>query len=208
MDPIYERRNMSRNVHLDAKFLQANIGQPLKRQLKMNVEGRCVKEGFVSRDSCTVINYSLGRLNYIKGGSDYEVQFQADVCMPHAGQRFEGIVNNRSRVGVHIDIEPMKILIPRDIHIGNVDFEECKIGDTLQFEVIGSQFSQLDTEIIVVAKLTSRVQQEKPTIIEEVVEQPQVAGNDSEKKVVINTSDLSGKRKLKRKSAKETNEPE
>jgi len=126
-------------------------------QLKMNFEGKCSAEGFIQRNSITIVNYSLGRSNYIKGGVDYDVQFQADVCMPHAGQIFKAPVTVRSKVGIHAETPPIKVLIPRDLHIGNADFESVKVDEVIEFEVIGSSFKQQDRDIIVVAKLLSKV---------------------------------------------------
>jgi len=126
-------------------------------QLKMNFEGKCSAEGFIQRNSITIVNYSLGRTNYIKGGVDYDVEFQADVCMPHAGQIFKAPVTVRSKVGIHAETPPIKILIPRDLHIGNADFESVKVDEVIEFEVIGSSFKQQDRDIIVVAKLLSKV---------------------------------------------------
>jgi len=129
-------------------------------QLKMNFEGKCSAEGFIQRNSITIVNYSLGRTNYIKGGVDYDVQFQADVCMPHAGQIFKAPVTVRSKIGIHAETPPIKVLIPRDLHIGNADFENVKVDEVIEFEVIGSSFKQQDRDIIVVAKLLSKVASE------------------------------------------------
>jgi len=157
MDPLFERRSMTKKVHIHSKFLQRNMQASILAQLKMNFEGRCSAEGFIQRNSITIVNYSLGRTNYIKGGVDYDVQFQADVCMPHAGQIFKAPVTVRSKVGIHAETPPIKILIPRDLHIGNADFENVNVDDTVEFEVIGCKFKQQDRDIIVVAKLLSKV---------------------------------------------------
>jgi hypothetical protein len=106
------------------------------------------------------VNYSLGRTNYIKGGVDYDVQFQADVCMPHAGQIFKAPVTVRSKIGIHAETPPIKVLIPRDLHIGNADFDNVKVDEVIEFEVIGSSFKQQDRDIIVVAKLLSKIASE------------------------------------------------
>jgi hypothetical protein len=123
----------------------------------MNFEGKCSAEGFIQRNSITIVNYSLGRTNYIKGGVDYEVTFQADVCMPHTGQRFKAPVTVRSKIGIHAETPPIKVLIPRDLHIGNADFENVKVDEDIEFEVIGCKFKQQDRDIIVVGKLISKV---------------------------------------------------
>jgi DNA-directed RNA polymerase subunit E'/Rpb7 len=168
MDPLFERRQLSKKVHIHSKFLQKNMQASILAQLKMNFEGKCSAEGFIQGNSITITNYSLGRTNYIKGGVDYDVQFQADVCMLHAGQRFKAPVTVRSKVGIHAETPPIKVLIPRDLHIGNEDFENVKVGEDIEFEVIGSQFKQQDRDIIVVAKLLSKVA--------EPVEEPLLSG--------------------------------
>ena len=157
MDPLFERRALSKKVHIHSKFLQKNMQASILAQLKMNFEGKCSAEGFIQQNSITIVNYSLGRTNYIKGGVDYDVEFQADVCMPHSGQRFKAPVVVRSKVGIHAETPPIKVLIPRDLHIGNSDFEDVKIGEEIEFEVVGSRFKQQDKDIIIVAKLLSKV---------------------------------------------------
>uniref|UniRef100_A0A6C0ER47 S1 motif domain-containing protein n=1 Tax=viral metagenome TaxID=1070528 RepID=A0A6C0ER47_9ZZZZ len=213
MDPLFERRQLSKKVHIYSKFLQKNMQASILAQLKMNFEGKCSAEGFVQRNSITIVNYSLGRTNYIKGGVDYDVQFQADVCMPHTGQRFKAPVTVRSKVGIHAETPPIKVLIPRDLHIGNEDFENAKIGEDIEFEVVGCQFKQQDRDIIVVAKLLSRVAAP--------VEQPLLSANpigdllaavlpvDSDIKQVVTTPiepEKPKKRKLKQSAGNLENE--
>ena len=123
MDPLFERRQLSKKVHVHSKFLQKNMQASILAQLKMNYEGRCSPEGFIQPNSVVIVDYSLGRTNYIKGGVDYDVKFQADVCMPHTGQKFKAPVNVRSKVGIHAETPPIKVLVPRDLHIGNEEFE-------------------------------------------------------------------------------------
>ena len=125
-------------------------------QLKMNAEGKCSSEGFIQRNSITILEYSLGRTNYIKGGVDYDITFQADICFPHRGQKLKAPMTLKSKVGIHAELPPLKILIPRDLHLGNTEFDEVKEGEDLEFEVVGSTFKQRDTEIVVVGKLLSR----------------------------------------------------
>jgi DNA-directed RNA polymerase subunit E'/Rpb7 len=157
MDPLFERREMSKKVHIHSKFLQRNMQASLLAQLKMNFEGKCSPEGFIQSNSVTIVDYSLGRTNYIKGGVDYDVKFQADVCMPHTGQKFKAPVTVRSKVGIHAETPPIRVLIPRDLHIGNEEFESVKVGEEIEFEVIGAQFKQQDKDIVVVARLLSKV---------------------------------------------------
>lgn len=216
MDPLFERRELSKKVHIHSKFLQKNMQASILAQLRMNFEGKCSAEGFIQRNSITIINYTLGRLNYIKGGADYDVQFQADVCMPHAGQRFKAPVTVRSRIGIHCETPPIKVLIPRDLHIGNADFENVKIEDDIEFEVVGSRFKQHDEDIIVVAKLISKIAApiETPLLGQQLVKplDELIAASlptDSETKQVITTNtepDKPKKRKLRQSAGNLENE--
>lgn len=211
MDPLFERRQLTKKVHIHSKFLQKNIQSSLLAELKGLYEGKCIPEGYIQRNSITVANYSLGRVNYIKGGVDYDVVFQADICMPHVGQKFKAPVKLRSKVGVHAETPPIKVLIPRDLHLGNEEFENVKIDEDIEFEVIGAQFKQEDQSIVVVGKLLSKVAgpvQEplistttEETKVEESVTVP-TTEDGSEKKVVV-TEEKPKKRRLKKTEATE-----
>lgn len=207
MDPLFERRQLTKKVHIHSKFLQKNIQSSILAQLKTLYEGKCIPEGYVHRNSITIANYSLGRVNYIKGGVDYDVVFQADMCMPHVGQRFKAPVTLRSKVGIHAETPPIKVLIPRDLHLGNEEFESVKVEEDIEFEVIGSQFKQEDQSIVVVGKLLSKVAgpvQEPlltPNVETEAPKEVSVTipstGDGSEKKVVV-TEEKPKKRRLKK----------
>jgi DNA-directed RNA polymerase subunit E'/Rpb7 len=208
MDPLFERRQLTKKVHIHSKFLQKNIQASLLAQLKSNYEGKCLPEGYIERNSVTILNYSLGRANYIKGGIDYDVVFQADICMPHPGQHFKAPVKLRSKIGIHAETPPIKVLIPRDLHLGNEEFETIKVDDDIEFEVIGSQFKQEDETIVVVGRLLTKIAPavELPLNVaaaaeetkEEAKSEP-IGEVEGEKKVVITApQEGSKKRRLKR----------
>jgi len=157
-DPLFERRELVRNVHIDSRFLQRNIQASLLAQLRMKYEGVCVAEGYIQRRSITVVDHSLGRINYIKGGLDYNVKFQADICMPHPGQVFRMPVVLKSKLGLHAERTPVKALLPRDLHIGITDFEDVSEKEEIEYEVIGARFQQGDESIVVLGKLRKVIQ--------------------------------------------------
>jgi DNA-directed RNA polymerase subunit E'/Rpb7 len=161
-DPLFERRELVRNVHIDSRFLQRNIQASLLAQLRMKYEGMCVAEGYIQRRSITVVDHSLGRMNYIKGGLDYTVKFQADICMPHPGQVFRMPVVLKSKLGLHVEMNPIKALLPRDLHIGMTDFEDVSEKEEIEFEVVGARFQQGDESIVVLGKLRGIIQPAAP----------------------------------------------
>ena len=136
----------------------------------MKYEGICVAEGYIQRRSITVVEHSLGRINYIKGGLDYTVKFQADICMPHPGQVFRMPVVLKSKLGIHAESTPIKALLPRDLHIGVSDFEDVSEKEEIEFEVVGARFQQGDETIVVLGKLLKIIQPAAPNAEEAAVE--------------------------------------
>lgn len=191
MDPLTERRQLVRNVHIHAKDLKRNIESSLLAQLRHQYEGRCVSEGFLMRRSLAVVEHSLGRLNLIRGGLDYVVKFQADVCLPHPGQAFRAPVVLKSKIGLHAELSPLKILLPRDLHIGNGEFDEAVEGQEIEVEVLGSRFQQGDETIVVLGKLRSIVQpaapksEEAPDELPPLIAAPVSGSGSSEEKRVV-----------------------
>jgi hypothetical protein len=97
-------------------------------------------------------------MSILKSGVNYRVKFQADICLPHKGQQISGVpVMFRSKIGVHAELNPLKFLLPRDLHIGNTEFEAIAEKDTLDLEVLGAEFKQNDESIFVLAKLLKRI---------------------------------------------------
>ena len=154
---MFERRELTRVVTVHSRHLQRNIQSSLLGQIKASVEGRCGTEGYVQPKSSVIMTYSLGLMSIIGTGVSYKVKFQADICLPHKGQRLEVPVEFRSKIGLHSEMKPLKILLPRDLHIGNADFEAVSDGDQMEIEVMGAEFKQNDEDIFVLAKLVRRI---------------------------------------------------
>lgn len=191
MDPLFERRNLKKKVEITGKWLQKNMQPSILAKLKQEFEGECSAEGYIHKNSITIINYSLGRANF-NGTISYDVEFQADICLPHVGQKFRAPVTLRSKIGIHADLTPIKILIPRDFHIGNEEFEKIKVDEEIEFEVMGVQFKQKDTEIIVIGKLLSKIPEpvQQPLLVAPSVQEilpPSSETQSDEKHIVITT---------------------
>ena len=215
-DPLFERRELVRNVHIDSRFLQRNIQASLVAQLRMKYEGICLSEGYVQPKSITVIEHSLGRVNYIKGGLEYTVKFQADLCMPHPGQVFRMPVVLKSKLGLHAESTPIKALLPRDLHIGITDFEEVNEKEEIEYEVVGARFQQGDESIVVLGKLRKIIQPAQETVETVVDDMPMLAApvgkeDTAVKKVTVDLSATKGpeavrKRKVRLNPEAKTNE--
>lgn len=161
MDPLFERRTMTRAIRLEPHRIQNNIRDSLLGKLQHQYEGYCSAEGYIQPKSITILDHSIGRVNAIGGGVDYLVTFQADVCLPHEGQIFRAPVSVKSKIGLHLETPPVKVLLPRDLHIGNAEFEAAKEKQEIEFEVIGINYKQRDTSIAILGKMRTIVEPEQ-----------------------------------------------
>ena len=160
---MFERRELVRTISVPSKHLQKNIQSSILMYLKSHVEGRCGIEGYVQPKTSVIVNYSLGAVNSMKLGVTYRVKFQADICFPHKGQILQAPVTLRSKIGVHAESSPLRVLLPRDLHIGNTEFEQIVEKDEVEFEVLGAEFKQNDEHMFVLAKLIKRIPAAAPT---------------------------------------------
>lgn len=218
MDPLFERRELTRNVHIESRHLKRNIESSLLAQLRNQYEGICVAEGYINRRSITIVDHSLGRMNLIKGGLDYLVRFQADICMPHPGQLFRAPVSLKSKIGVHVELTPIKALLPRDLHLGDTSFEDLEEKQVIEFEVVGSKYQQGDDIIVVLAKLRevikpAPVTSDEPLNVEPLIAAPIENSNQSSQKRIVTVDVASTKpeqstrtRRLAPKPGTNTNE--
>jgi hypothetical protein len=178
-----------------------------------------VSEGYITRRSISVVDHSLGRINLIRGGLEYVVKFQADVCLPHPGQVFRATVSLKSKIGLHAELPPLKILLPRDLHIGNGEFDEAAEGQEVEVEVIGSRFQQGDESIVVLGKLRTIVRPEAPKAVESTEELPPLIaaavgpdGADGKKVVTVDlsttkpTAEAARRKRLRPNAEGKTNE--
>jgi DNA-directed RNA polymerase subunit E'/Rpb7 len=219
-EKMFERRELVRVVTVPSKHLQKNIQSSILMYLKSHVEGRCGVEGYVQPKTSVIIDHSLGRLTSMKMGVSYRVKFQADICLPHKGQILKAPVTLRSKIGVHAESSPLRILLPRDLHIGNTEFEQIVEKDEVEFEVLGAEFKQNDEQMFVLARLIKRIPAAAPSSIQEVqvptIEEARpsakTAAEDEVMQVVIKPTEgaepkekVRRKRKLGTATAVETN---
>jgi hypothetical protein len=126
-------------------------------------------------------------------------------------------VTLKSKIGLHAETDPIKILLPRDLHIGNSDFDEVDVGQTIEFEVVGSRFQQGDETIVVLGKLLEVIRpavqkDEAEPEAQQVIAAP-VGTGDSEKRTVTvalektKTQGDARRKKMVRTVAPSTNEP-
>ena len=147
----------------ELKFLSGDrntfIDLLVVNKLREKYGDKCLKEGYLFKDSIELIERSLGKINpeYFTGYLKFQVRFKADVCFPIKGQKVLCTVESTNKLGIKAVNEPLHIILARQHHPDKSEFEKIKIGDKIFINVLGSRFSLYDKQIDVIGLLHSYV---------------------------------------------------
>jgi len=132
----------------------------LMDKLKQQIEGKCSKHGYVIPGSLELLSRSLGYSEKGRFTSDflYYLKAQGKVYNPPDGTVVEGEVSRKSKAGLYVIIEDaVHIMIVRDLHIGNEEFDSIVIGDRIKIEIKRSRFQVNDPHILSIGQFLGRV---------------------------------------------------
>lgn len=145
-----------RKIGLGPKDLNAvkksSIDDLILKKLKESIEKRCSEHGYVLPGSVELISRSMGYYEHARftGEAVYYVKSKGRVLYPADGIRVIGEVIRKNKLGlyvVHRD-DAIRIQVPRDLHLGNEEFDQVEIGDKVEIELKKSRFQINDMYIL------------------------------------------------------------
>jgi DNA-directed RNA polymerase subunit E'/Rpb7 len=153
----------------------------LIQKLSTRMENKCSRHGFVLPGTMKILSRSMGYVEKGRFTGDimFHLQIEARVLNPPAGYILEGSVIRKNKMGMYISYDDaIRIILPRDIHIGDEAFEAVQIGDRVKVEIQKSRFQVNDAYILSVglfrglatAAPVAEVEVEQAPIAEEVAE--------------------------------------
>lgn len=153
---IYNTVLVTQRIPIPIVYIGDNIKQTLEKTIAFEIEGKCIVEGYVKPQSCSVVSYSCGELS----GSDamFIVIVECEVCCPVEGMHIACVAKNITEsAGIKAKTEdspsPVVIYLARDHHFKNTEFSKIKVGDKINVRVIGQRFELNDEYISVIAEL-------------------------------------------------------
>ena len=123
----------------------------LLKHLRSKLENRCSQHGFVVPRSLSIISRSMGLLENgrFTGNVVFHVQSEGKVYNPANGTRITGTILKKNKMGLYVIYnDAIRVLVPRDLHIGNEAFEALEINDTITIEIRKSRFQIRDPFIL------------------------------------------------------------
>ena len=146
-----------------------NIHTLLLERLKTKLENKCISSGFVKQDSLEILHRSMGGAENgrFTGNYIFYVKLRCKVFHPETETQINCRVIKVNKMGAYaVFDEAMRILIPRDLHLGNTEFDNLATDDYISVKVLRSRFQTNDPYISSVGLFLSR-SKESETIIKD-----------------------------------------
>jgi len=160
MTEIFIPNIIDYSLCIEAGSINKKIDNIIKKKLRDEIEGKCIKEGYVKKKSIKILNRSLGELlaSHFNGSILYHIKLKLEVCNPLEGTIIKGIIKNINKMGILAesgegDPPPLSILLAKQHHIDNTVFENLQLDDEISIKIIGKRFEYGDVQINIIGVL-------------------------------------------------------
>jgi DNA-directed RNA polymerase subunit E'/Rpb7 len=144
-------------VSLNPRFLDVDFAKYIEKIVKNNVEGRCIREGYVVPGTTIVLERSMGNLNnnQFNGNIIYDVKIGVKICNIPVNSVVKAPIIKMNKLGLLAELGPLMIIVPKEIHSNKDAFKDIKIGDEIELLIIGKTFELNSKKISVYARLST-----------------------------------------------------
>ena len=156
---IYMKNILTRKVFIDFSMIGSNLKELLTNKLRMDLEGKCSKEGYIKKKSIKIIKHSSGIMqdNHII----YDISFECLVCHPVQGMKIKCKIKNITRAGIRAvyykeDETPIVVFITREHNFKKDNYSNLKEDDIIVAKTIGIRYQLNDENIAIIAELQSQ----------------------------------------------------
>ncbi len=136
----------------------STIDKILLEKLEGQLEGKCTKNGYVVDGSIKLLSRSMGQIDSgrFTGSFIYFVQAEGKVLYPTDGMILEVEVMRKNKMGIFAEYNrAIRVMLPRDLHLGNEEYENIEIGQRISVLVKKSRFQVNDPFILSVGVLNN-----------------------------------------------------
>ena len=134
----------------------ADIDAFLVAKIRKDLEGQCCTHGYVQPGSTQILARSMGQAEHGRFTGDflYTCKVKIMCLLPNADQVIEGRILKMNKLGGYALVvdggrlrEAMRILLPRDLHLGNTEFDSLIEGQGVKIRLLRSRFQAKDAFI-------------------------------------------------------------
>jgi hypothetical protein len=184
-------------VYLTPKDLRNDIESVdniLIEKLKERLEQRCSPHGYVLPGSLEILTRSTGMVDAGRFSGDWAflVKAKGRVLHPPEGTMVEVEVLKSNKMGIYAVYEnAIRLMVPRDLHLGDEEFDSLRVGDRIKVEIQKSRFQLRDPFIVSVGIYRgrsgepTRIVGEEPQKDQEVQEEQEVEESEDKEAEAI-----------------------
>ncbi|NDE15073.1 hypothetical protein EBZ80_09105 [bacterium] len=128
----------------------------LLKKIRADLEERCCAHGWVRGGSTEILARSMGQAEHCRFTGDflYHVKVRVLCFLPETGQTIDAQILKTNKLGAYALLvdqgrvsEAIRILLPRDLHIGNAEFDDLIVGTVVRVRLLRSRFQKNDAFI-------------------------------------------------------------
>jgi DNA-directed RNA polymerase subunit E'/Rpb7 len=161
-DELFIDSILTRQIVLNSSILNSNFNEKeiLLKKLKLEVENKCIKDGFVLPNSVEINTYSIAIIE--RGQLKYNVEYNCKICYPVEEIIIECVCDIKSRGGIRAfyeyttelgeKINLIEIFIYPNEKM-NDEINKIKEKDKIKVRIKGVRFELNDTKLTVIAEL-------------------------------------------------------
>lgn len=150
--PVYLDQRVSVSP-TDLREAAADIDKFLVDKIRGGLEGQCCTHGYVRPGSTQILARSMGQAEHCRFTGDFLFHCKVKVMclLPEAGQIVDAQILKMNKLGAYALVvdegrvrEAMRILLPRDLHLGNAEFDGLSEGTIVRVRLLRSRFQAKD----------------------------------------------------------------
>ena len=156
---VYSTSLNTIKIECDIEAINTSLLTNLENQIKFQVEGKCIPEGYVKPDSVKIISNSSGLLSGDK--VKFEVVYQCLVCFPVSGMLLNCKALNITKAGIRAEDanekpSPYVLFIAKDHFYDQDKFLSINENSTFIARVIGQRFEINDSFISIIGEVVKK----------------------------------------------------
>ena len=134
----------------------ADMDAHLVAKIRKDLEGQCCTHGYVRPGSTQILARSMGTAEHCRFTADFLFLCKIRILclLPYADQVVEARILKVNKLGAYALIvdegrlhEAVRILVPRDYHLGNQEFDALKEKQGIRVKILKSRFQAKDSFI-------------------------------------------------------------
>ena len=155
---IYYPSTINLKESITADQINQDINTILLEKIKDKIGDKCHKEGFIKKDSITIIERTIGIIisSHFNGDIVYNLKLNVQICNPVQGNEILCRIKGKNNMGIIASNDILVIALTKLHHTDISLFENLQEQDVIKISVICSQYEYNDKNIQVIGQFISK----------------------------------------------------